>query len=175
MNYEPGTVAVATVRGVPNVRVIRDDRKDAWLSGATIDGFQFHVRTQVTDVRPLVVLDVGDSEFAAKMMIETLCIAQARISGSIVDLHRKRSDIARLQALIDQIEAQTKPPRIPEPPAFGAEVTAGQKGAPVPRRWIRAYSNPAIGSHPWTDGNHLARWDDLIDPVLVRPGIEDES
>jgi hypothetical protein len=51
-----------------------------------------------------ILIDLGDSEFASKMMIETLCIAQSRIAGSPFDRHRQLSDLQRLQSLIDQIE-----------------------------------------------------------------------
>lgn len=52
-----------------------------------------------------VLIDLGDSEFAGKMMIETLCIAQSRIGNSKLDKHRQVSDIYKLQSLINQIEA----------------------------------------------------------------------
>ena len=53
-----------------------------------------------------LIIDLGESPFAAKMMIETLCIAQSRISNSNLDKHRQASDIYRLQSLINQIEEQ---------------------------------------------------------------------
>jgi RecJ-like exonuclease len=52
-----------------------------------------------------VLIDLGDSEFAAKSMIETLCIAQSRIGNSRWDKHRQESDINALQSLINQIQA----------------------------------------------------------------------
>ena len=51
-----------------------------------------------------VLIDLGDGEFAAKMMIETLCIAQSRVGNSALDKHRQTADVHRLQRLIDEIE-----------------------------------------------------------------------
>src|SRR6266542_1305244 len=50
-----------------------------------------------------VELDLGDTEFPVKMLIETLCIAQTRIGKSGYDIHRAGNDISRLQSLIDQL------------------------------------------------------------------------
>lgn len=60
--WEPGTVAEATVRGVPRVRILRMDKPDRhpqWLSVTHRDalGATLHHARQVTDVRPLVVID----------------------------------------------------------------------------------------------------------------------
>lgn len=49
----------------------------------------------------MIRLNVSDSP---KMLRETLCIAQARIGNSGLDQHRARSDIARLQRLIDECD-----------------------------------------------------------------------
>lgn len=69
--------------------------------------------------------------------------------------------------IADAIAEQTKPPRIPEPGNFGDRVVAAHKQTPSERRlWIRSFVNPAIGSQPWTDGDHLATWDDLLDPEV---------
>jgi hypothetical protein len=153
--YEPGQVAVATVRGVPKVRVIRDGHKDAWLSGATIDGFQWHLeRTQVTDIRPLVVLDLADFAWAAKVLRHPMVKALGT-----------RTRIA------EQIEEQTKPPRIPEPGLWGVVKARASKAD----RQDYSFIKHADGS--WfcpADGQPYG-WSQLIDPTLVRPGIEDES
>ena len=75
-----------------------------------------------------------------------------------------------LQDLADQIEAQTKPPRIPEPGLFGI-VEATVHGDEMPRFYIRdswADEGPlwvALG------GSRREEWDDLIDPVLIREGV----
>ena len=59
--YQPGTVAVATVRGAPNVRVVRVDYATTpeWMSFEQVCGPLWHSAEFVTDVRPLVVLDLA--------------------------------------------------------------------------------------------------------------------
>jgi hypothetical protein len=159
--YEPGQVAVATVRGVPKVRVIRDGHKDAWLSGAIIDGFQWHLeRTQVTDIRPLVVLDLDEHLSAGGFDWP-----------AIVGVLRAPGDSGRYtrEAIADQIEQQTKPPRIPEPGLWGVvEASVGPDGR---------YKFVRFNDSSWmcTADSSTYPWAGLIDPVLVRPGIEDES
>lgn len=48
----------------------------------------------------------ADPRYSPEMMIETLSIAQARISASPLDRHRIAGDLARLQHLINGCEAQ---------------------------------------------------------------------
>lgn len=109
--YEPGTVAVATVRGVPNVRVIR--RATGWAHdyvkrlGFTPDD----ELGRVTDIRPLVVLDLADNpigghEYARTELLRSLR-AEQTLTGSW---------------LADQIEQQTRPPKPAEPTGLGAVV-----------------------------------------------------
>lgn len=62
--YEPGMVAVATVRGVPNVRVMRTDdtltTRPWWVSVAPVGvGYRWHHDDVVRDIRPLTLLDAG--------------------------------------------------------------------------------------------------------------------
>lgn len=111
--YVPGAVAVATVRGVPNVRVWRS-QATTWLD-----------EVDVTDARPLVVIDPADNPWSP---------------GTA--------------EWIDWIEAQyveqTRPPKPPEPTEFGAKVR-DREG----RVWLRFTSNPtrrhpwAAEDRPW--------------------------
>lgn len=56
--WEPEMVAVATVRGVEGVRIVRTDNPHfPWASGATVKANWLHATSSVTDVRPLVVID----------------------------------------------------------------------------------------------------------------------
>lgn len=55
---------------------------------------------------PILVLDLQRPN-TAKMLIETLSVAQARIGSSPLDKGQKSSRIQHLQWLIDQIEAQS--------------------------------------------------------------------
>lgn len=75
--------------------------------------------------------------------------------------------------LADQIEAQTKPPRIPEPGLWGV-VEAGHKHLDDGRRsqFVRVATT---GRAQWVEREAEAdwcTWDALVDPVLVRDGIE---
>jgi hypothetical protein len=66
--YEPGTVAMATVRGVPNVRVL-NATGDYWAHGCGVDGDSIISAGQyVTDVRPLVTLDPEDREEVVRLV-----------------------------------------------------------------------------------------------------------
>jgi hypothetical protein len=83
-----------------------------------------------------------------------------------LDSHFLNGPITR--SFIRQVREQTKPPRIPEPSLFKVVVA----GPPHDRTtWVR-------GKKGWTNldavGPYLnwSRWVDLIDPALVRDGIE---
>lgn len=97
--WEPGTVAVATVRGVEGVRVMRSsDRTLPWRSATRVLNSHLHADRHVTDVRPLVVLDKADLPLATGWADVTRNLRTA--DGSIA-----RTWVA------EQIEAQTKPPK----------------------------------------------------------------
>lgn len=81
-----------------------------------------------------------------------------------------------IRSLAYQIEEQSKPPRIPEPGLWGV-VEAGHKHLEDGRRskFVRVATE---GRFQWVEREAEADWciwADLIDPVRVRPGIEDES
>ena len=71
-------------------------------------------------------------------------------------------DATRWSWLADEIEAQTKPPRIPEPGLWGVvEDSAGDVWiCTEPHRWTRI-----VDGVEWP-------WVDLIDPVLIREGVK---
>jgi hypothetical protein len=155
--YEPGTVAVATVRGVPNVRVIRYTSRAGfrWLEAST---GTVNIDEQVTDIRPLVVLDLNECEYGRDAIIAAL-----RTNDPASRYHQN-------DWLADQIEQQTKPPRIPEPGLWGV-VEAGVKEHDQRLRWVRLGDN----YRPDDRDEYDRLWCDLIDPTLVRTGIEEES
>ena len=159
-SYKPGTVAVATVRGIPNVRVWRHGvgPSISWMSAFDIDveesgKTRLHGDCHVTDVRPLVVLDFDD-------------IHAPTIVGMLREDAADRHDNVAYLNLADQIEAQTKPPRIPEPVEIGSLVNA--EGC----LWAKAEDGQWVCLG---DGNSgLAKpWAFLASPALVRNGIED--
>jgi hypothetical protein len=154
--YEPGAVAEVTYEG-RRVRAARvgsgwqllDPVKDGYTTWTNSD--------RVTDVRPLAVLDLHD------------------LTGILDDLNWAANTTqhvtrdARLRALHSQIEAQTKPTRIPEPGLWGI-VKATLKND---RHGDAAHEFVNVGAE-WlsTWGGKVGQWAELIDPVLVREGVE---
>jgi hypothetical protein len=160
--YEPGTVAVATVRGVPNVRVFRGE--GFWRTAVECGGNVTHhdFNDGVTDVRPLVVLDLTDSE---------LGFCQDHLRAPMLTAHSGVT-LYLLDKIAEQIEQQTKPPRIPEPGLWG--VVEAPDGA----QYVRIDTAPE--NHSWqllgepsAVDERYVHWSDIADPTLVRPGIED--
>lgn len=133
-NYPAGTVAVATVRGVPNVRVFRLS-EGYWAHAeevaARVEGVFRDISrdVDVSDVRPLIVLDIGQNDGA---------VLARYLRSHVADI-----DSATLHSLADQIEAQTRPPKPSEPAGLGA-VVVDRDG----HRWVRIDSIDG-SSHPW--------------------------
>jgi hypothetical protein len=119
----------------PRLRWLTTDER---LVDELNDGWYFAF--DVTDVRPLVVLDLSWADSVPVL------IDQLRGAGYVY--------------LADQIEAQTKPPRIPEPGLWGVVEDGGEQWVRGLEGWVRATSQ----------GMHM-NWYDLIDPVLVREGV----
>ncbi len=116
--YEPGTVAVATVRGVEGVRVMRAMRIKTenitvfgWRSAEAVRNNVLHSDNRVIDVRPLIVLDLDDPA-------QTVAVLR----------YWQQSGHGKLADLADAIEAQATPPvpPTPEPTGRGAYVTDAQ-------------------------------------------------
>jgi hypothetical protein len=119
-----------------------------WVTADKVETWRVHEDRLVHDVRPLVVLDLGS--------VSALEVAQT------IRYERDAWD-----PIADQIEAQTKPPRIPEPGLWGV-VEAGQLGTNEGARseWTRF-------RHGWADEiTGPIRWDQLVGPTLIREGVE---
>jgi hypothetical protein len=72
--------------------------------------------------------------------------------------------------LASQIEAQTEPARIPEPGLWGV-VEASSKWFDGRREYVRI--RPTLGTKGEWHGEHgAAEWSVLIDPILIREGVE---
>lgn len=149
-DYKPGTVAVATVVGIEGVRVWRLNSA-AWVTSEIVDGSKVHGDSKVTDVRPLVVLDVAPEklrQFVAWIREDTAASPGA----------------GWIEVVCSQIEAQTKP-RVAEPQGLGA-VVEGREG----NRWVR--TNESSG-FPWRKVGSVDRvsaWTDITsayEPVAV--------
>lgn len=132
--YEPGMVAVATVRGVPNVRVMRSTA--CWLHPA-MNGHIATGDTLVTDVRPLVVLDLAFAPYGPEVTIHTLKEG-CKERGSLT-----------AQWVAKEIEAQIRPLKPAEPTGLGAVVEDVHGG-----RWVRCARN---GSAPWLHASITTR------------------
>jgi hypothetical protein len=161
--YEPGTVAVATVCGVPNVRVMRiaPTAGTVWVSThRAADGAIRHFEGDVTEVRPIVVLDLDDPAAMVRMLRTAVRTRGPKLSAAINDL-------------ADEIETQIRMPRIPEPGLWGV-VNAHTLSLPVKTKWVRMVTG--VSSQQWLNGEaEWVDWDELINPRLVRPGIEAKS
>jgi hypothetical protein len=159
--YPAGTVAVATVRGVPNVRIFRRDYD--WTTATPTGDWIGHPHHEVTDVRPLIVLDLDAATAHGTHDIGVENILAALRAPAATGACRK---------LADQIESQIQPPRIPEPGLWGV-VEAGFLG--IRSKWVRMVVGTSDECHWCDEESRWADWDHLVDPTLVRPGIEDAS
>lgn len=156
--YPAGTVAVATVRGVEGVRVMWRDAENGWIAGwFAASGHAFAPASDVTDIRPLVVLDLH-RYVTPEMLVDWLRKNAVCGSYSVAD------------EIADQIEAQTKPPRIPEPGPWG--VVEDKNGY----EYVRI---DKAGDFKWqvlgvaaSERNRYHRCGDIADPVLIREGVE---
>lgn len=178
-DYQPGQAAVATVRGVPNVRVMRVSlaEGDEWVCSAAVDGALWARDVQVTDVRPLIVLDL-EALFAGTMIVEDRSQRLIRFLREIREWDGERHAGANMHIdrLINQIERQVKPPRIPEP-GWGEKVTASITTPGTYRHrqhWVGVVSDVPLHVQPegsclaWvSERGDRAAWSDLVDPELV--------
>lgn len=167
--YEPGTVALARATNPVTERrcgaMFRVTRyAHGWAVLSDPDDF-FNDEEQagfIEIVRPLVVLDLED--LAGQLA------ADVRFAASVLDDGRSgmEDEAERLRDLAGQIEAQTTPPRIPEPVRTGALVREGD-GGPL---WARTDEDTWVSLDDGTAGV-CKPWAFIEDPVLVRDGIED--
>jgi hypothetical protein len=103
----------------------------------------------ITDARPLIVLDLDDPQ-------------------RLVTILRANC----LWGLADQIEAQTKPARIPEPGLWGV-VEAVARGCGQTRfTFVRVSLEASLGQWVDVEDGSSLDWSELIDPTLIRDGIE---
>ena len=138
---KPG-LYVATVRGVEGVMVIGPSSEDrAYRTSEPINGLYYHEAPQVTDARPLVVLDPKDSRAFA------VDVAQA--VGSALNVMAGRDISAGIKAVQDQI-ARLAAPTPAEPMGLGA-VVRDRAGV----LWVRA----RLAKEQW---RRAAEWDAVL-------------
>jgi len=117
----PGTIATATVRGRPSVRVMATSDGDtgtAWMSATPVKSFTWHPDELVTDVVVLTAAEVTAADLAAL----------TNTGG------------ATLLALRDKLAAAQLPPPKPAEPLERGSVVLDVDG----RRWVRV-AGPAVG------------------------------
>ena len=148
----------ATVRGVADVTVIVDKNGMSHHESIGISTHTSVASKEATDARPLIVLDLEYPQIAVRALEMAF---RDHTNGDARTIYR---------AIADQIEAQTKPARIPEPKHVGASVSASQAlGLNEAESWTR-FSTILLANWINTSGSKR-RWTDLRDPTLIREGI----
>ena len=139
----------ATVRGEAG-HVVMVDR---FSKVHNIDNGGAFELSDITDARPLIVLDLGDDD--PHHYIRALCQAEKRNHAYNLALRK----------IADQIAEQTKPARIPEPNQ-GTHVEANLLGFPS---WNEFFRIGILDEAHWVrlkDGN-VYTWDHLTNALVV--------
>ena len=120
------------------------------------------VEIQIVDARPLIVLDLDEND--ARHLVSYLEITVERHPDQLGTVGR-----AVYTNVAAQIEAQTKPARIPEPGLWGV-VEAHVSGTHIRQTFIKVLEDASIN---WVDIEDACGvdWLDLIDPTLIREGL----
>jgi hypothetical protein len=157
---EPG-IYKATVRGVADQIVMLTDSNstDTWITVNTQRGGQssrWFSTVDITDVRPLIVLDLSDP---------------AEVVKNLRDM-TAWSSRPRLSEIADQIEAQTKVPRIPEPTESGTRVMSRLAGSCREREEFLRITSSDSQRFSWVclRTGDVYRWAALIDPNVIHQG-----
>jgi hypothetical protein len=145
---EPGLYR-ATVCGVPDLMMLVGEGNLVHTDSGT-----YHPE-HVTNARPLIVLNLG-----------------VFISDAMLIKHLRAPRVWDIGVVADQIEAQCKPARIPEP-GWDGKVLAHTENNPTRREFIRYGVRPIPTHFNWNDslGNGAQQWGDLINPTLIREGV----
>lgn len=146
--YEPGTVVKATVRGVPDVLLIKmEGGTDWWV--APLGGRSVTEDADATDVRPLAVIDPQDGDQVARI---------ARLYKDC-----GAPTIEEAFARILAAYATPAPSLLDEPQEWGARVTDA-KGF----RWLRTEPD-AADDLAWVSENNegWAKWKHIPQPARL--------
>lgn len=120
--YEPGTVAMVTIPGYDETLAFWDGMGHQWVSAKC--GRISVLSGSIINVRRLVVLDPFDPPLLANNL--------RYIHGKYIGARAPGEEL--LLRLADQIEAQTRPPKPPEPQGLGA-VVEDRDGL----RWVNSH------------------------------------
>jgi len=159
---EPGFY-MATVEGVPNIPIMITDEAGRGFTMRKVPdtpyGTYGHNPSDITDARPLIVLDLENP---------------AAVVRSLREATQNGADLPYLDQVAASIEAQTRPPRIPEPGLWGV-VEAGMTDLTA-REFVRVSRHmncldwKPVYATPDEYGG-CVDWDELIDPTLIREGL----
>ena len=150
---EPGLYR-ATVRGVADVIVLVAESG----FGHTMEMYSgdgrfpeyFHGPEKIADAIPLIMLD-----------LDYIRLENYGLPAVLGALHRDH----RTLNIAQQVEAQTKPARIPEPGLWGV-VEAKVAAVYGPCNWVK-------DEYGWVSHSGVTvKWDLLIDPILIRAGVD---
>lgn len=172
-NFKPGDVAIRR-SSRPSINILvgscsyHDDYAGPhWHGVALTDGAAVHnsLHSGMAGVvyEPVAVLDPGSRE-----SVERLSSAYERSAGlpQVGSLHD--ASARRLQVALEALLPERVPERISQP-GLWAVVEARQEGWASRARYVRI---DCLDS-PWRTQGRVAMWHDLIDPTLVRPGVDD--
>jgi len=143
---EPGLYR-ATVCGIPDTIVTV--KPGAYATTYSVGRYNEDQHRDITDARPLIVLDLGSPEFAAEIAPQIVACLRREGWGKTAD----------------QIAEQTEPAKIEEPPQ-GKRVEANLLGFPS---WNEYLHIGTLDDEHWVrlkDGNVYA-WDLLTNPEVV--------
>jgi len=155
---EPGLYR-ATVRGVADqiVMLTNAETDDPWVSllaHSTEVRWRRHEHRHISDARPLIVLDLENP---------------AAVVRSLREATRNGADLPYLDQVAASIEAQTRLPRIPAPGLWGVVKASCVFNA---ARVNYLHDDTAPGEAVWSSIFGRVPWSQLIDPILIRDGIE---
>ena len=147
-HYPPGTIAVATVRGVPDIRVMRTV-DGWWLSFVKVDDDIYHATADLAEIRRLVVLNLHE----ANDTIPVSTVAEVAIQTL------RKSPYLSDSRLATQIKAQVLL-RPAEPTGLGAVVEVDGDV-----RFVR------LPDGMWTSEDESQPWDNLNVVRVLSEGV----
>ena len=170
-DHKPGTVALVTFQ--PDDMLSRCTlRGIRWAAGWHVvdvgGSYELVHDRYVTDVRPLVVLDLGDTPLG-----DTDPASWLRDFAKVADALPARDwtfRVALLNSIADQIAAQTKPPKPAEPTGLGA-VVEDAEGV----RWILVDRRNGVAGWHHCDASLDRPWrfyDDITAFRVLSEGVQ---
>jgi len=152
-NLTPGLYK-ATIDG-DDVPILVDESHAHTLDGRTIHRSRGDI---LHNARPAIAIDLCGLE-------PTLMLREMREGLPV-------RDSLAWPKIIDQIEAQTKPPRIPEPTLYGAVSARLSDESSEVLMFVRIHgSGSRVSRWICEEDGSIRAWNELIEPTLIREGI----